>query len=198
MSKTATKSVANAGDRLASPATMAIFGAAGDLTKRLVVPALYNLARAGRLPSKFSIIGVDHTGLTTDTWRQSLTDEMRSLMQTGGGESQAERIDKQAWDWLVSRMQYLRGDFTDSGTYRELNALTARQNGGAGGNILFYLATADRFFSEIIKQLGQAGLTVQSDGVWRRVIIEKPFGHDFPSAEALNEGNLKILSEDQI
>jgi glucose-6-phosphate 1-dehydrogenase len=179
---------------------MAIFGAAGDLTKRLVVPALYNLARAGRLPGKFSIIGIDHNDLNTEAWRQSLADEMQSLVQTGGGEFRAERIDKQAWDWLFRRMQYLRGDFTEPSTYRDLRALVAGQNDGqgAGGNILFYLATSDRFFCEIIKQLGQAGLAAQSASAWRRVIIEKPFGHDLPSAETLNDGILKTLSEDQI
>jgi len=197
MNETVAKSASDASGRLAPPVNMAIFGAAGDLTKRLVVPALHNLARAGRLPREFSIIGVDHNGLTTDAWRQSLADEMRSLVQTGRG---AEQIDNQAWTWLAGRMQYLRGDFTDSGTYRELKALAAGHNheAEAGGNILFYLATADRFFCPIIKQLGQAGLTKQSGDAWRRVVIEKPFGHDFPSAEALNEGILKILSEDQI
>jgi glucose-6-phosphate 1-dehydrogenase len=200
MSETVIKSVPNASDRSTSPVAMAIFGAAGDLTKRLVVPALYNLARAGRLPRKFSIFGVDHNGLNTETWRRSLSAEMQDFVRKGGGEFQAERIEKPAWDWLVGRMHYLRGDFTDSGTYRELKALTAGQDGRpeAGGNILFYLATADRFFCEIIKQLGQARLTVESEKTWRRVIIEKPFGHDFPSAKALNEGILKILSEDQI
>jgi glucose-6-phosphate 1-dehydrogenase len=200
MNVTVAKSAPGAGDRLASPAAMTIFGAAGDLTKRLVVPALYNLARASRLPTKFSIIGVDHNDLDTAAWRHSLTEEIQSLVQTGGGEFRAERIDRQAWDWLLSRTHYLRGDFTDPGTYREVKALVAGQNDkpGAGINVLFYLATADRFFCEIIKQLGRAGLAAQSANAWRRVIIEKPFGHDFPSAEALNEGILKILSEDQI
>lgn len=85
-------------NRQAPPATMTIFGAAGDLTKRLVVPALYNLVRAGRLPDKFSIVGVDHNGLTTETWRRSLTDEMRDLVPRSGGEFQAEQTDKRAWD----------------------------------------------------------------------------------------------------
>src|SRR6476660_5752041 len=91
----------------APPAIMTIFGAAGDLTKRLVVPALYNLVRAGVLPDKFSIIGIDHNPYTTETWRRSLSDEMRDLAQMGGGEFQAERIDQQARHWLTSRMRYL-------------------------------------------------------------------------------------------
>ena len=74
MSMTEAKSASPAGNRRAPPATMTIFGAAGDLTKRLVIPALYNLARAGRLPDEFSIVGVDHNPFTTETWRQSLSD----------------------------------------------------------------------------------------------------------------------------
>src|SRR5271166_5359649 len=125
-------------DREAPPATITIFGAAGDLTKRLVVPALYNLVRAGGLPDKFSVIGVDHNGLTTETWRQKLTDEMRDLEETGGGEFQTGQIDKRAWDWLIDRTRYLRGDFTDPETYSQLKALLAEQNRdqGASGNVL--------------------------------------------------------------
>src|SRR5258706_12824195 len=142
-------------DRRAPLATMMIFGAAGDLTKRLVVPALYNLVRAGRLPDKFSIIGVDHNGLTTETWRQSLTDQMRDLEQ-GGGEFQAQQTDKRAWDWLTSRMHYLQGDFTDPETYTKLKALVTEQNHeqGAAGKVFFYPANAARFFGEAIQQLG--------------------------------------------
>ncbi len=192
MNGTITQSESVAGNREAPPATMTIFGAAGDLTKRLVVPALYNLVRSGRLPDKFAIIGVDHNGLTTETWRQSLTGEMLDLVQKGGGEFSAQQIDSRAWDWLTSRMRYLRADYTDPETYSQLKALVP------GGNALFYLATADGFFCEIIQQLGRAGLTQQSESGWRRVIVEKPFGHDLPSAEELNKGILKVLSEDQI
>ncbi len=191
---------AHPANRQASPATMTIFGAAGDLTKRLVVPALYNLVRAGRLSDKFAIVGVDHNPLSTGTWRQSLTDEMRDLVQKGGGEFHAQKIDERAWDWLTARMRYLRGDYTHPETYSQLNAVLGElsREQETGGNALFYLATADRFFCEIIGQLGRAGLTRQSEGAWRRVIVEKPFGHDFPSATALNKGIMKVLTEDQI
>jgi glucose-6-phosphate 1-dehydrogenase len=196
MSEIASTAAANTANCKAPSATITIFGAAGDLTKRLVVPALYNLARAGRLPDEFSIIGVDHNGLTTETWRRSLTDEMCNLVRSGGGEFQAEQTDKRAWDWLTSRMRYLRGDFTDPEAYLRLKAVLTGRN--AEGNVLFFLATADRFFGEVIQQLGRAGLTAQSEDAWRRVIIEKPFGHDLPSAKALNQQILKVLSEDQI
>ena len=184
----------------APPATLTIFGAGGDLTKRLVVPALYNLVRAGKLPDDFAIIGVDHGDQTTEGWCQSLTEMMQALTRVGAREHQVEAIDEQAWSWLIRRMRYMRGDFTQPETYNQLGKLLMdpgrRQTDTA--NALFYLAVAERFFGPVIEQLGRAGLTRQSERAWRRVIVEKPFGHDLASAEALNAQILKVLSEDQI
>jgi glucose-6-phosphate 1-dehydrogenase len=186
--------------RRAPPATLVIFGAGGDLTKRLVVPALYNLVRAGRLAEGFSIVGVGHSDLTTDVWRHNLREMLQSLALGGGGEFRAECIDNQAWDWLARRMTFLKGDFTQPETYDRLKALLAEQelSQGADRNVLFYLAVAERFFGPIIERLGHADLTRQTEGAWRRVIVEKPFGHDLASARALNAQILKILTEDQI
>lgn len=188
------------GDRQAPPATLVIFGAGGDLTKRLVVPALYNLVRAGRLADGFSIVGINRGDLATESWHHNLRQMMQSLAVTGDGEFQADGIDEDAWDWLARRMTYLPGDFTEAETYVRLKALLADQssNQGGDGNALFYLAVADKFFGPIIEQLGRAGLTRQTNGAWRRVIIEKPFGHDLASARALNAQIRGILSEDQI
>ena len=180
--------------RQASPATMTIFGAAGDLTKRLVMPALYNLVRAGRLPDAFSVIGIDISEHTDESWRESLTEMMQIFVRSGAG-----AIDEQAWSWLRRRMRYVRGDFADSETFsRSAKILEERELQDNIANVLFYLATADRFFGPVIDQLGRAGLTRQSDHAWRRVIVEKPFGHDLASAKALNAQILKVLSEDQI
>ena len=186
--------------RRLSPATLTIFGAAGDLTKRLVVPALYNLVRAGKLPDGFAIIGVDHNDQTTEGWRQNLTEMMQAFTRAGGRERQGEAIDEQAWSWLISRMHYMPGDFTQPETFSQLEKLLTDQREGRNGtaNVLFYLAVAERFFGPVIEQLGRVGLARQSEKAWRRVIIEKPFGHDFASAEALNTQILKVLSEDQI
>ena len=185
--------------RQAPPAIMTIFGAAGDLTKRLVVPALYNLVRAGKLPDEFAIIGVDIADLTTESWRQSLT-EMIDAFAGGGARNFQEAIDEQASSWLTRRMHYLRGDFAQPETFSRLVMMLDQQceHQDNTANVLFYLAVADRFFGPVIEQLGRAALTRQSDHAWRRVIVEKPFGHDFASAEALNAQILKVLSEDQI
>jgi glucose-6-phosphate 1-dehydrogenase len=182
--------------RQAPPATVTIFGAGGDLTKRLVVPALYNLVRAGKLPDGFAVIGLDHNARSTEEWRQGLTEMMHASTQGDGRAA----IDEQAWSWLVGRMHYMRGDFTQPDTFAELGKLLVDQQREQSGtaNVLFYLAVAERFFGPVIEQLGRAGLTRQSERAWRRVIVEKPFGHDLASAEALNAQILKVLTEDQI
>jgi glucose-6-phosphate 1-dehydrogenase len=179
------------------PATLAIFGAGGDLTKRLIMPALRNLVRAGHLPDDFSIIGIDHNDRTTDDWRRSLTEMIQAPSRAAGSQGIA---DDQAWSWLTQRMHYMRGDFTEPATFTQLGKVLAELRGqqNGAGNVLFYLAVADRFFGPVVEQLGRAGLTRQSKDAWRRVIIEKPFGHDLASAEALNAQILKVLSEDQI
>jgi glucose-6-phosphate 1-dehydrogenase len=185
--------------RQAPPATLVIFGAGGDLTKRLVVPALYNLVQARKLPDELAIIGVDHNDRTTEQWRQSLTEMMQAFTQAAGRERQGDAIDAQAWSWLTRRVHYMPGDFTQPETFSHLEKLLAEQREQINtANVLFYLAVAERFFGPVIEQLGQAGLTRQSEAAWRRVIVEKPFGHDLASAEALNAQILKVLSEDQI
>ena len=172
--------------RPAPPATLVIFGAGGDLTKRLVVPALYHLVQAGRLPEEFAVIGVDHNDRTTEQWRQSLT----MMMQAPPG------TDAQAWSWLTQRIHYMRGDFTQPETFTDLKRLLAeQQEHNNTGNVLFHLAVSDRFFGPVIEQLGHIGLTQQSKQAWRRVIIEKPFGHDLASAEALNTQILSVRPE---
>jgi glucose-6-phosphate 1-dehydrogenase len=184
-------------DRRPAPAVMTIFGAGGDLTKRLVVPALYNLVRGGMLPDSFAIIGIDHNEMTTQEWCQSLTEMMQGFVRADG---RSGAIDEQAWSWLTRRMHYMQGDFTQAETYRRLEKLLSEQFARQGGsaNALFYMAVAGRFFGPVIEQLGGAGLMRQSENAWRRVIVEKPFGHDFASAAALNAKILKVLTEDQI
>lgn len=184
----------------AGPCAMVIFGAGGDLTKRLVVPALYNLAASGLLPKNFALVGVDAADLSTDQWRQRLAEMMRCSM-TGGGEFQAGDTDAAVWTWLSERMTYLQGDFGDQATFARLGELLGEVESRrrTAGNLLFYLAVADRFFLPIVEQIAAAGLADEQAGKrWRRVIVEKPFGHDLASARDLNAGLLKLLAEKQI
>ncbi len=201
MVNTATKAVAKAETvAVAPPCAMVIFGAGGDLTKRLVTPALYNLVTAKRLPDGFRLIGVDHGNRTVDDWRKTLTDMMNEFVAKRDGEFQADRIDQTAWRWLTDRMTYLQGDFEDPQTYSRLKEHLAGldKTAGTAGNHLFYLAVADRFFSVVVAALGAADMVKEENGQWRRVVIEKPFGHDLASAKALNAAILKTLQEHQI
>src|SRR5713226_9823574 len=190
----------------ADPCAMVIFGAGGDLTKRLVTPALYNLAQSGVLPENFAFIGVDHGDRTVEQWHDQLYGMLKTFVGNKTSEFDAGSIDQAAWKRLADKMSYVRGDFTDPELYGRIrDALGAVEKAyGTKGNAIFYLAVADRFFGAVVDQLGKARLTEQDgrDGAkpsfWRRVVIEKPFGHSVQSARELNADILRTLHEDQI
>ena len=185
---------------VAPPCVMVIFGAAGDLTKRLVVPALYDLVRAQRLPPQFQLVGLDLAAKTAEEWSGGLMQMMNEFVRESSGEFHIDRLDEASWRWLTDRMTYLQGDLNDSETYRRLGGHLAELDARAGtaGNYLFYLAVADRFFGPVVSGLGAAALVRETEGHWRRVVIEKPFGHDLASAKALNAHILNTLEEHQI
>jgi hypothetical protein len=194
-------SASNDPDRTAPNCAMVIFGAGGDLTKRLVVPALYNLAKAKQLPDGFALIGVDLADKTAEAWRDGLHQFLEDAVKYGGAEFEAKSIDEEAWGRLTRNVGYVQGDLTKPETYEKLDqALKAANDKSAlGGNALFYLAVADRFFGPAVDQIGASGLADEAKaGGWRRVVIEKPFGHDLVSAKALDARVLKVLREDQI
>ncbi|GAB4067875.1 glucose-6-phosphate dehydrogenase [Ancylobacter sonchi] len=178
-------------DTAPAPAsTFFIFGASGDLTKRLLLPSLYNLANEGVLPEDFAIIGVDHIEQSEEDYRAYLTEATKGLpgsCDVGGN----------TWNWLISRIGYIAGDFEDPATYGRIRE---RLDGRAGqtGNAVFYLAVAPRFFAAISEQLGGAGLLKEEDGAFRHIVVEKPFGSDQPSARALNKRLLAVADERQI
>ncbi len=177
---------------------MVIFGAAGDLAKRLLVPALYNLARSELLDDRFKILGVDHNPRDDQAFRKDLGGFLRGLASARDSEFGKGRIDPVAWTWLSERMFYHQADFEDDDGYRRLDAKLEQLAGEGGGNVLFYLAVSPRFFGDIIDKLAMAGLTREGVGRVRRVVIEKPFGNDLASARALNRRILKCVSEQQV
>jgi glucose-6-phosphate 1-dehydrogenase len=184
---------------------MVIFGAGGDLTKRLLIPALYNLAHTNLLPDPFAIVGVDITTQDADAWKNSLHEMLQSFVGNQSSESAIPSIDEATWKRLTGCMSYVQGDFNETATYEQLRRQlddVSRQC-KTGGNCLFYLAVADRFFGPVIEQLGHAGLLNEElkdekPRHWRRVVIEKPFGHDLPSARDLNRRIRRELREEQI
>jgi glucose-6-phosphate 1-dehydrogenase len=184
----------------APPCTLVIFGAGGDLTKRLLMPAIYNLAKGRLLAEKFAIIAVDRTPKPVEAFREYLAEGVRSFVSDTASGPTTEPFDEQAWDSLASRIVHFAGDLTEPDTYARLHDVlekTAAQY-QTGGNAVFYLAVAPQLFGTIVEQLGAVGLTREDGGGWRRVIIEKPFGNDLASARALNERILRVLSEPQI
>jgi glucose-6-phosphate 1-dehydrogenase len=202
--------IVNAPPREPRPAgedcVIVIFGAFGDLTKRLVMPALYNLARTKILPENLAIIGVDQAQGTAQSWAVHLHAMLESFVGNAASEFDIDSIDEDLWRGMADRMSYIRGDITKPDLYHELakSLDEAEQKHHTGGNAIFYLAVADRFFGDVVDQIGQAALANQKPDEhgapqrWRRVVIEKPFGHDLESAKALNARILRSLSEDQI
>ena len=182
------------------PCAMVIFGSSGDLTKRLLIPALYNLAKAGRLSDKFALIGVDRTDRSHEEFRAYLAEGVRSFVSDTGTGPVTAPFDARAWEFLAARMTHLKGDVTDPEMYDRLaQALKeAESEHGTAGNVVFYLAVAASLFGPVVERLAAAGLTREENQHWRRVIIEKPFGHDLESARALDARLAKVLSEDQI
>jgi glucose-6-phosphate 1-dehydrogenase len=183
-----------------SPSAIVIFGANGDLTKRLIVPALYNLSRAGMLPPHFALIGMDHNDKSTDVWRDSLKQFLAGVLARNN-----ETVDEKLWQPIARGMCFVTGDFEDDGAYQKLAGVLAAldKKDRLGGNVLFYMAVADRFFATIAGKLGKAGLARQEapsaeNKGFRRLIVEKPFGHDLVSARALNKCLLEYFSEEQI
>src|SRR4051812_42172464 len=179
---------------------LVIFGATGDLTHRLLAPALYNLARWKLLPEDFAIVAVGRTGQDSDAFRNSLTAAVVKYTQSRSAAAASEPFDAAAWSRVADRLDYLKGDLEDPETYKALADRVAETRNGQGGQggVLFYLATAPALFEIIVQNLGASELLRQAGSAWRRVIIEKPFGHDLASAQALNRAILKVMSEDQI
>jgi glucose-6-phosphate 1-dehydrogenase len=176
----------------AVPATLVVFGALGDLTRRLLVPALYNLVSAKLLPNRFAVIGIARKDQDTAGFRRDLAESTREFA--------AATLAPETWRWLSDRLYYLRGDFAAPETYDGLVRLLKEVDTvhHTDGNVLFYLATPPAFFASIAARLGAAGLLREEKGQWRRVIVEKPFGTDLSSARALNQRLLSVLTENQI
>ena len=186
-----TNEMAGTSASLAGPCVMVIFGAGGDLTRRKLIPALYNLAESRLLSDSFAVVGFARD-FTDESFRDKLDSEIREYLT---GEFRSE-----LWEWLSKRVYCVAGDFRDSEAYGRLKARLAEVDSehGTGGNCLHYLATPPSFFSEIVKQLAEVELSCEDEGPWRRVVVEKPFGHDLESARALNRELQRVLKESQI
>ncbi|MEQ5844182.1 glucose-6-phosphate dehydrogenase [Paraburkholderia acidicola] len=186
---------AAAGRRPAPPCTLVIFGAGGDLTKRLLMPALYNLAVDGLLDGGMKIVGVNHGEMETAAWSKDLKQSLDQFAADKASTFHAGKLDDAAWNWIAQRLQYMAGEFESDDVF---NALKQQIDSAGGGNVIFYLAVSSRFFKPIVERLGKVGLLKEGDNVFRRVVIEKPFGTDLASARDLNAHILTYAQESQI
>ena len=174
------------------PCALVLFGATGDLTKRLLIPALYNLLSAKLLPEGFAVLGVARADKDTGTFRRDLGESL--------GKFATEEVVPDRWRWLSERTYYLQGDFDNPDTYQRLDRCLAEidTTHHTGGRVLFYLATPPAAFATIVTRLGEAGLVREAGRSWRRVVVEKPFGTSLESARELNRTILSILTESQV
>ena len=177
----------------ANPCAFVIFGASGDLTRRLLIPALYNLAADGLLPEGFCIIGIARSEATAD--------QFRAQLENGLAEFATQKVDPRVAERLLSCITYICGEVEHPETFvrlrKELERVEA--DGRTGGNRLFYCAVPPSAFAPIALRLGEAGLSEEKEGgPWRRLIVEKPFGIDLETARSLNRELLRVLEEDQI
>lgn len=194
MTEAASKGPARDDHGPAPASTLFIFGASGDLTKRLVMPALYNLAREGALDADFQIVGVDIVQHDDADYRTFLTDTAHQMAGASG-----LTLNETAWSWLMERIHYIVGDFDSAETYQKVGAwLEQRKSETGQSNAVFYMAVTPRFFAPIAEKLGENGLFDEGENAFRRIVVEKPFGTDLASAKALNAHLLTAASEHQI
>ena len=178
----------------ADPCAVILFGASGDLAKRKVIPAMYDLAQYKSLGERYAIIGFARTPMADDSFRSMTGEAAKTISEVGP-------IDPAKWNEFAANLHYLPGDYADQNAFaqlaKRLAEIDAEKN--LGGNRLFYLSTPPEVYPHIVEQLGRAGLARPGNpGSWVRIIIEKPFGRDLATAHELNKTVLNVFEEKQV
>ena len=175
----------------AGACVVVIFGATGDLTKRKLIPALYDLACIGCTSSDFEVLGIGRRKMSDEEFRTSMRDS------TAASKDARDFQDKM-WQQFASRLHYMPGDLEDQGFYGDLAArLEQMRRSGSSANHLFYASTPSSLAPPIVKGLGAAGLAHNKLG-WSRIVLEKPFGHDLNSAKELNQIVSSVFAESDV
>jgi glucose-6-phosphate 1-dehydrogenase len=178
----------------AEPCSVILFGASGDLAKRKVIPAMYDLAQHNSLGERYAIIGFARTPMTDETFRTTIGEAAKTISEVGP-------IDPAKWNDFSSNLYYSAGEYGDLNSYAQLAKRLAEIDAEKklGGNRLFYLSTPPEVYPDIVQQLGRAGLARPTNpNSWVRIIIEKPFGRDLASARELNKIVLNVFEEKQV
>ncbi|MGO4257709.1 glucose-6-phosphate dehydrogenase [Marmoricola sp. RAF53] len=167
--------------RIAGPCGMVLFGVTGDLSRKKVMPAIYDLANRGLLPPGFSLVGFARRDWADQDFAQIVHDSVREHART--------EFREEVWRQLAEGFRFVPGDFDDDVAFDHLRRTIEEldESRGTGGNHAFYLAIPPTFFGAVAGQLKEHGLAEPTPGSWRRVVVEKPFGHDLESARELNE-----------
>jgi glucose-6-phosphate 1-dehydrogenase len=179
-------------ERRAPECAIVIFGASGDLTRRKLMPALYRLAYDRRLSAGFAVIGISRSPLTDDAFRKRMLDAVRQF-------SENTKVEEEVWNAFARGLFYVSGDIGDAALYQRLREKLAavEQERHTGGNVLFYLSTQPSQYAPAAEGIGAAGLD-KGEGGWRRLIVEKPFGHDLASARELSDSLHRVFDEAEI
>ena len=179
--------------RKTPPCTVVIFGANGDLTKRKLMPALYRLAYERRLAHGFAVIGISRTPMSDDEFRDRMKESVKKFLEDSP-------FDEELWKSFAAGLYYMAGDVADPATYQKLDGClkTAKAARQSGENVLYYLSTHPSQYAEIAENLAVAKLNTGAADSWRRIVIEKPFGHDLNSAKELSTRLQACFSEIEI
>ncbi|HUL33086.1 MAG TPA: glucose-6-phosphate dehydrogenase [Candidatus Eisenbacteria bacterium] len=178
----------------ADPCTVVLFGASGDLAKRKVIPAMFDLAQHNSLGERYAIVGFARTPMTDESFRATISEAAKTMSEMGP-------IDPTKWNEFASNLHYSAGEYGDANSYAQLAKRLAELDAEKklGGNRLFYLSTPPEVYQDIVEQLGKSGLAKPSGpNSWVRIIIEKPFGKDLASAKELNKIVLNVFEEKQV
>ena len=173
--------------------TVVIFGANGDLTKRKLLPALYSLALDRRLAAGFAIVGNSRTEMSHEAYREKMKASVKEFSEHG-------EFDEEVWEAFAQGIFYLPGNVKDPAYYEQLGSLLddIAETRRTGDNVVFYLSTQPSLYAPIAEQLGAAGLAKSKQGGWRRLVVEKPFGHNLESARELSLDVQKVFDESEI
>jgi glucose-6-phosphate 1-dehydrogenase len=177
----------------ADPCAVVLFGASGDLAKRKVIPAMYDLAAHESLGSRYAVVGFARTAMSDDQFRTATAEAAKTMSEVGP-------IDPKQWAAFASCLYYQEGDYSDPQAYQKLAKRLEQldSENKLGGNRLFYLSTPPEVYPHIVEQLGRAGLAKPQGNSWVRIIIEKPFGRDLASAKELNKIVHDVFEEQQV
>ena len=178
--------------RIAGPGGLVLFGVTGDLSRKKLLPAVYDLANRGLLPPGFGLTGFGRRDWTDADFRDIAQDAIRSYCRTP--------FDEGVWEQLAKGFRFVQGTFGDEDSFARLAETVERldEERGTGGNHAFYLSIPPAQFPVVCQQLSESGLSSPKPGTWRRVVIEKPFGDDLSSARALNDVVEKVFPPDAV